>query len=63
VQNAKMSCMEKNRPELAHKGPRPVGLVGLAQPVLVPVRAPFSSVLSLWNPNRVGRPPFAREAI
>jgi hypothetical protein len=63
VQNIKMSREEKNGLEPNQKGPRPAGLVGSAQPVLVPVRAPLSSVLSSWNPNRVGKPPFVGDAI
>jgi hypothetical protein len=35
---------EENRTEPAQKGPRPVGLVGSAQPVVVPIRAPFFGV-------------------
>jgi hypothetical protein len=41
VQNVKMSRREKNGPEPAQKGPRPVGPFGSAQAVFVPVRAPF----------------------
>jgi hypothetical protein len=63
VQNVKMSRGEKNGPKPAQKEPRPAGLVGSAQPVSVPVRTPLSSVLSMWNPNRVEKPPFATDAI
>jgi hypothetical protein len=44
VQNVKMIREEENRTEPAQKGPRPVGLVGSAQPVVVPIRAPFFGV-------------------
>jgi hypothetical protein len=54
---------EKNGPEPAQKGPRPIDPFESAQPVVVPVRTPLSSVLSMWNPNRVVKPPFFRDAI
>jgi hypothetical protein len=61
VQNVKMSHGEKNRPEPAQKRPRSVGPFGPAQPTFVAVRVPLSSVLSICNPNRRGKPPFARD--
>jgi hypothetical protein len=58
-----MSRGEKNGPEPSQKGPRSVGPFELAQPTFVSVRAALSSVLSSWNPNHVGKLPFARDAI
>jgi hypothetical protein len=63
VQNVKMSHGEKNGPEPANKRPRLVGPFGPAQPIFVAVRVPLSSVLSKPNPNRVCKPPFARNVV
>jgi hypothetical protein len=63
VQNVKMSRGEKNGPESAQKRPRPVGAFGPTQPIFVAVRVPLCSMLSRCNPNRVCKPPFARNAV
>jgi hypothetical protein len=63
VQKVKMIRGEKNRPEPAEKRPRPVGPFSPAQPTFVAVRVPLFSVLSRCNPNRVGKPPFARDGV
>jgi hypothetical protein len=55
--------------ETEPEGPRPAGLFGPAvlfgpaQPLLAPVRVPLCSVLSRCNPNRRGKPPFARNTV
>jgi hypothetical protein len=58
-----MSCGKKSGPELAQKRPRTVIPFGRAQPTFVLVRAALSSVLSLWNPKRRGKPPLARNVV
>jgi hypothetical protein len=63
VQNVKMSRREKNGPKPAQKRARPVGPFGLAQLSFASVRAALSSVLSSWNPNRKGKPPFTKDAV
>jgi hypothetical protein len=63
VPNVKLSRGEKNSPEPAQKKPRPVGSFGPAQPSFASVRAALSSMLSSWNPNRMGKSTFTRDAI
>jgi hypothetical protein len=63
VQNVRMSRGEKHRPKPAQKRLRPVGSFGPAQPIFVAVRDPLCSVLSRCNPNRVCKPPFARDVV
>jgi hypothetical protein len=63
VQNVKMSREGRNGPEPAQKRLRSVRPFGPAQPNFLAVHVPHSSVLSICNPNRVCKPPFARDAV
>jgi hypothetical protein len=58
--------LQNEKDEVCHKMGRNRARLGpgrSAQSLLAAIRAPISSVLSMWNPNRMGKPPFARDAI